>query len=170
MLDKRHLVLYGLAGIALILVIATYAAGRTEDVSDIASTTVPEAPATASAPVIAEVPQPPFALEVVTDPKAQELGLGGRTDIPQNYGMLFVFPNQQTRTFWMKGMLTSIDIIWLSDSGAILGIEDSVSPESYAGGAVFKSPKPVWYVLETRAGEARRLGWEVGDHVPFTLP
>jgi uncharacterized membrane protein (UPF0127 family) len=68
----------------------------------------------------------------------------------------------------MKGMLTSIDIVWLSDTGTILGIEDSVRPESYP--AVFYAPEPVRYVLETRAGEARRQGWTVGTTVPLTLP
>jgi uncharacterized membrane protein (UPF0127 family) len=106
--------------------------------------------------------------EVVTTEAQQERGLGGRADIPQNYGMLFVFSTDQKVGFWMKDMLTSIDIVWLSDNGTILGIEDSVSPDTYP--EAFYPPQPVKYVLETRAGEMRRRGWSVGSRVLLPLP
>ncbi len=61
--------------------------------------------------------------EVVTTQAAQAQGLGGRSDVPENYGMLFVFPTDQRVGFWMKDMQVPIDIIWLSDTGAVLGIE-----------------------------------------------
>lgn len=67
----------------------------------------------------------------------------------------------------MKDMLVPIDIIWLSDEGAILGIEEAVTPESYPD--VFYPPSPVRYVLETRAGEARRMGWEAGTTIILPL-
>ncbi len=79
--------------------------------------------------------------------------------------MLFVFPKEDRYGFWMKDMLTSIDIIWLSDTGSILGIEASASPATYPN--VFYPPEPVRYVLETRAGEAARRGWIVGTVVPL---
>lgn len=106
--------------------------------------------------------------EVVTTEAAQERGLGGRADIPQNYAMLFVFPSDTRIGFWMKDMLAPIDMIWLSDKGTVLGIEDSVAANSYP--KIFYPPQPVKYVLETRAGEARRQGWEVGTKVQLPLP
>lgn len=105
--------------------------------------------------------------EIVTDPIEQERGLGGRTNIPANYGMLFVFPKDGNYGFWMKDMLAPIDIIWLSDSGTILGIEDSVAPSTYP--SVFYPPHPVRYVLETRAGEARTHDWYNRISVPIPL-
>lgn len=110
--------------------------------------------------------------EVVTTQAAQERGLGGRSDVPENYGMLFVFPQDQKVGFWMKDMLVPIDIIWLSDDGRIRGIEDSLSPNTYP--QIFYPSQPVKYVLETRAGEARRRGWKIGTQVtlpaPYALP
>lgn len=82
--------------------------------------------------------------------------------------MLFVFPSDQRTGFWMKDMLTSIDMIWLSDNGTVLGIEDSVAPDTYP--KIFYPPQPVKYVLETRAGEAHRQGWSVGTKVSLPLP
>ena len=101
--------------------------------------------------------------EVVRTPAQQELGLGGRPNIPENYGMLFVFPQEGKPGFWMKGMLTPIDIIWLNDGGRILGVLDTLSPATYP--EAFYPPQPVKYVLETRAGEARRRGWGIGSVV-----
>ena len=106
--------------------------------------------------------------EVVTTEAAQEQGLGGRAVIPDNYAMLFVFAKDDTYGFWMKDMLTSIDMIWLSDNGTIVKIDDSVSPDTYP--AVFYPPQPVKYVLETKAGFAREHGWKVGTKVQLPLP
>ncbi len=106
--------------------------------------------------------------EIVTTDVAQERGLGGPADIPQNYGMLFVFPVAKQYGFWMKDMLTPIDMIWLSDTGKIIAIDASVSPATYP--QAFYPPQPVRFVLETRAGEAARRGWTIGTdvHLPAT--
>jgi|CXWL01.1.fsa_nt_gi uncharacterized membrane protein (UPF0127 family) len=111
---------------------------------------------------------PPIAFEVVTTQEAREKGLGGRTEIPHNYGMLFVFPSAERYGFWMKDMRTPIDIVWLSDNGTILGIEENISPETYP--KPFHPPTPVRYVLEMRAGEAAQKGWSVGARIDLPLP
>ncbi len=109
-----------------------------------------------------------FTYDRVTSPAAQALGLGGREDVPENYGMLFVFTTDGSYGFWMKDMLVPIDIIWLSDTGAILKVDADVATSTYP--TVFYPPQPVRYVLETRAGEAARQGWEAGTQlsIPFT--
>ena len=106
--------------------------------------------------------------EVVTTQRAQELGLGGRTNLPDDYGMLFVFPNADKYGFWMKDMRVPIDIIWLSDTGAIISIDANVSPTTYP--KAFYPPSPVRYVLETRAGLAMAKNWVVGSTVALPPP
>jgi uncharacterized membrane protein (UPF0127 family) len=101
--------------------------------------------------------------EIVTTERAIARGLSGREIIPANYGMLFVFPHHNTCGFWMKGMLASIDIIWLDDDGTIFGVEHEVSPCTFP--KMFYPPIPVRLVLETRAGEARANGLSVGAKV-----
>jgi uncharacterized membrane protein (UPF0127 family) len=81
--------------------------------------------------------------------------------------MLFVFPKADTYGFWMKDMQVPIDIIWLSDQGRILGIEDSIAPSTYP--TTFYPPSPVRYVLEVRAGLAREKGWESGTLLSLPL-
>ena len=105
--------------------------------------------------------------EVVKDTVAQEKGLGGRSAIPDNYGMLFVFPTDGSYGFWMKDMLTSIDMIWITDNGTIIGIASNVSPSSYPN--VFYPPGPVRYVLETKVGLATEKNWTVGTRISLPV-
>ena len=106
-----------------------------------------------------------FYIEYADTVEERTQGLSGRTEIEENYGMLFIFPEPGTYGFWMKDMRISIDILWITENGTIVGIEDSVSPDTYP--TVFRAPVPISYVLETKAGEARRKGWEVGSVLPI---
>src|SRR3989344_718528 len=95
-------------------------------------------------------------------------GLGGKTHLSDNYGMLFPFKNQPyPPVFWMKGMEIPIDIIWIKDN-TIIDIDKSAQPESGISDAQLKrySPdKPVDYVLEVKGGLSDEKGFEVGDSV-----
>lgn len=101
--------------------------------------------------------------EIVTTDEAIARGLGGRTEIPADYGMLFVFDRRCVCGFWMKGMLSAIDILWLDDDGTVCGVVEAIAPETFP--TLFYPPRPVRLVLETRAGEARAKGWGVGTKV-----
>lgn len=106
-------------------------------------------------------------IEVVRTPAERQQGLSNRADIPEDYGMLFVFEEEGDYGFWMKDMLVSIDMLWLADDGAIIGITADVSPDTYP--QTFHPPSPVRYVLETRAGEAQRKGWSIGTKLSLPL-
>ena len=83
---------------------------------------------------------------------AREKGLGGRVNIPSDYGMLFVFQKDGLYGFWMKDMLVPIDIFWLDDKGQVVSIAENVATSSYPN--VFYPTVPARYVLETAAGFA----------------
>ncbi len=159
---KRHHVLYIVITVSLILgliffftpSISSLSYRSTSGQNSIASTTLESGET--------------MDFEVVTTETAQEQGLSGRSLVPENYGMLFVFDHKFRVGFWMKDMLVPIDIIWLSDSGTILGVEDSISPDTYPKSVY--PPEPVRYVLEVRAGEMRRKGWGIGTRIPLPLP
>ena len=109
-----------------------------------------------------------FRYEIADTPAKQELGLGKRPTIEDNYGMMFVFPKADRYGFWMKDMLAPIDIIWLSDNGTVILIDHGVDPGTYPH--VFYPPTPVKYVLETRAGYARDHGLEVDSKIALPPP
>ena len=106
-----------------------------------------------------------FVFERADTEVARVQGLSGRKEVPSNYGLLFVFPTADMYGFWMKDMYVSIDIAWLSEEGVVLAIDENVSPDTFP--QAFYPPRPVRYVLETRAGEMKRQGWGVGDRVPL---
>lgn len=83
----------------------------------------------------------------------REKGLSGRANIPKDYGMLFVFPEDKKYGFWMKEMLVPIDMFWLDDKGQVVSILQDVATSSYPN--VFYPTVPARYVLETVSGFAR---------------
>lgn len=105
-------------------------------------------------------------IEIVDTPEARTQGLSGRAEVPPGYGMLFVFDTTDRYGFWMKDMLTSIDIVWIKDSGEVVGVDANVAPETFP--TVFYAPEPVRYVLEVGAGEAERRNISVGMRI--TVP
>ncbi len=99
-------------------------------------------------------------LEYATTTLAREVGLSGRGSIPNDYGMLFVFPKDAPYGFWMKGMLVPIDIFWLDDKGQVVFIAQDVATSTYPN--VFYPNVPARYVLETAAGFAKVRGIAIG--------
>lgn len=181
---KRHVVLYAWIASALVLVLGislyetsrilsfTYADQQQEQ-AKVASTTeartVPILDQLLSTTTLtAQGSQVPFRYEIVTSTAAQERGLSGRAVIPSDYGLLFVFPKDDTYGFWMKDMEAPIDMLWLSDSGQVIYALANVATSTYPD--VFYPPQPARYVLETRAGESAKRGWTQGAVVPLPLP
>jgi uncharacterized membrane protein (UPF0127 family) len=94
-----------------------------------------------------------LTIQYATTSAERELGLGGRTSIPSNYGMLFVFSQDGYWGFWMKDTLIPLDMFWLNDKGQVVSIAQNVATSSYPN--VFYPSLPALYVLETRAGFAQ---------------
>lgn len=92
-------------------------------------------------------------VELATTTAAREHGLGGRSMIPERYGMLFVFPKDGLYGFWMKDTLVPLDIFWLDSKGQVVSIAPDVATSTYPH--VFYPTMPARYVLETAAGFAR---------------
>ncbi|MCR4333748.1 MAG: DUF192 domain-containing protein [Patescibacteria group bacterium] len=117
------------------------------------------------APVTEQAPEVQFGgvsltLDYATTTVTRELGLGGRTNLPDDYGMLFVFKDADSYGFWMKDMLVPLDIFWLNDQGQVVYIEPDVATSTYPD--VFYPTDPALYVLETAAGFARAHNVTIG--------
>lgn len=70
-------------------------------------------------------------------------------DLPESKGMLFIFENNEPRSFWMANTPLSLDIIFVNNEGEIVRIHHSAQPFSEKN---VKSDKPAKYVIETNAG------------------
>ena len=111
-----------------------------------------------------------FEILIAQTPQQQVDGLAGVTALDSNQGMLFPL-NGYPSSFWMKGMLIDIDIIWIKDN-KVAGINHNVpAPEINTPDADLPSyPAPVsnpQAVLEIAAGQAKVQGIEIGDKVEW---
>lgn len=109
-------------------------------------------------------------VDVADTPDRQVLGLGGRERLGPLEGMLFIYAEKQRHTFWMRGMVIPIDMIWL-DNHTVVHIEHDVPPppagQSEAALPTYRPDAPANFVLELAAGRARALGLRVGDRVRY---
>ncbi len=97
-------------------------------------------------------------------------GLSGSDPLPENTGMLFIFPEDGYPAIWMKDMRFAIDIIWINSEGAIVSIAPGVTPDTYP--QTFKPAQTARYVLEVNAGyaDARNLGVGEMTDIPQKFP
>lgn len=80
----------------------------------------------------------------------QEKGLSGREQLRANEGMLFIFPNEDIVSFWMKDMNFPIDIIWFNKNRQIVDVWENAQPSSYPE---LRTPQSAaQYVLEVPSG------------------
>ena len=61
--------------------------------------------------------------EVASTAAAREKGLMDRDEVPEGTGMLFVFPESDFRSFWMKDTYVSLDIAFFNESYEIVDIQ-----------------------------------------------
>ncbi len=106
--------------------------------------------------------------DIAKDETTRDKGLGGRSSLGVNEGMLFLFPQAGQYGFWMKDMLIPIDLIWIYQ-GKIVGFEQNMQPPvpGTPDNALqqYLPPSPVDEVLELHAGRVSLLQAAVGDQV-----
>ena len=110
-------------------------------------------------------------VDIVDEPATRRQGLSGRESLGDFEGMLFVFDTADYHGIWMKDMQFPIDIIWIGNDLRVVHVEHNISPETFP--AVYTSPEPARFVLETKAYFADTFGIEIGDRlqlVPEQLP
>lgn len=86
-------------------------------------------------------------------------GLSGRTDLPENGGMLFVYDSDRELYFWMKDTNLLLSIAFLLENGKIVSIQNMYPNSSYS----VQSVVPVRYALELPMGAFEKAGVRVGD-------
>lgn len=104
----------------------------------------------------------------VTDEERAK-GLMFRKEIPEDYGMLFIFEEEERHGFWMKNTLIFLDIIWIDSKKRIVHIEENVPPCKRDPCEVYYPSKPALYVLELKGGKAKREDLKIGDLLLFEL-
>jgi uncharacterized membrane protein (UPF0127 family) len=110
-----------------------------------------------------------FTVEIADTAEKQALGLMFRDSLPEDAGMLFIFPNEAPRSFWMKNTRISLDIMYFDKELRLVSISADTKPCRVKRCPSYPSVAPAMYVLELNAGMAEELGVGVGDRLVLKL-
>ncbi|MBC7319705.1 DUF192 domain-containing protein [bacterium] len=103
-------------------------------------------------------------IEIANRPELWSFGLMFREDIPLEYGMLFIFPDDEDGGFWMKNTYIPLDIAFIDSNKTIFNIQRML-PCTDENCPVYYSPKPYRYALEVKAGFFERFGFREGSKI-----
>jgi len=106
----------------------------------------------------------PFMLEVANTPELRRRGLMGRRTLDPDRGMLFVWPDNALRLFWMKDTPLPLDILFFDAGGYLVHQHRQAQPLSEES---ISSLVPVKYVVELLGGEAQRRQMGLSSQLLF---
>lgn len=105
-------------------------------------------------------------IEIADNDYETQTGLMYRTELGKNQGMLFIFPNTDYRSFYMKNTKIPLDIIYIGEDKSIVSFQKNAKPldeTSLPSNALAK------YVLEINAGLSDQWQLAVGDKITFEV-
>ncbi len=91
-------------------------------------------------------------------------GLMNLNKLPENFGMLFEFEENQIITMWMKNTRISLDMIFIDENDVIVNVETRTKPYSLD---IISSRKEARKVLEINGGLVEKFAIEVGQRVKY---
>ncbi len=110
-----------------------------------------------------------FTVELAETSDKQALGLMFRESLPDDHGMLFLFPREAKRSFWMKNTRIPLDIFYFDEDLALVSVSENTPPCRTQRCPNYPSAGPAKYVLELNAGKAAELGARPGDVLELHL-
>ncbi|HUD70903.1 MAG TPA: DUF192 domain-containing protein [Dongiaceae bacterium] len=111
-----------------------------------------------------------IAAEIADTREREMYGYMYRPEVPEDEGMVFVYPESGWHSFWMKNTLVPLDILWLDETFRILHMETPAPPCKADPCPSFGPMRASRYVVETRAGTAAREGLKIGDRLGIVFP
>lgn len=99
--------------------------------------------------------------EVADSGRERSRGLMGRESLPAAHGMLFVYPEEERLSFWMRDTPLPLSVAFIDAEKRIVDIQ-RMQPESRER---HTSAEPAMYALEMERGYFDEHDIEVGDEV-----
>ena len=110
-----------------------------------------------------------FLVELAETQEKQALGLMFRDSLPPDHGMLFIFPGESRRSFWMKNTRIPLDILYFNSNLELVSMAENARPCRTRSCPGYPSEGPAKYVLELNSGKAAELGVTAGDVLELHL-
>jgi uncharacterized protein len=102
-----------------------------------------------------------LTVEIAATPDTMARGLMYREHLPDDHGMLFIWPADQIVAMWMKNTLIPLSVAFIGSDFHVLNIAD-MEPHSRQ---VHPSHGPARYALELNQGWFARYGVEAGSRI-----
>ena len=107
-------------------------------------------------------------VRIARTPEERAYGLMGRTYLPPDHGMLFVFDRLQTGGFWNKNTLIPLDVGFYDAAGRLIEVQ-ALRSIFETDGHVERTPTPSTpyrFALETNRGWFASQGLRRGGLLP----
>lgn len=101
-----------------------------------------------------------YHVEIADTQQLRSRGFMDRVSIPRDTGMVFIWPDERVRQFWMMNTPVSLDILFFDKNRRLAYIHERAKPYSPSR---IRSFIPSQYVVELRAGEVARHGIGLGS-------
>src|SRR5512134_374723 len=120
-----------------------------------------EAPQTGLPVIEIELAGHKLEVEVAATPDTRSIGLMHRRMLPENRGMLFVFPEPSIYSMWMANTHIPLSVAYLDPQGRVINIRDMppLTHSSFAAGG------DALYAIETNQGWFAKRGIGPGTAV-----
>lgn len=105
-------------------------------------------------------------IEIADNEYQTQTGLMYRDSMEDNQGMLFIFPNEAPRSFYMKNTRIPLDIIYISADSTIVSFQENAKPFDETS---LPSNAAAKFVLEINAGLSNKWNIKVGDKILFGI-
>ncbi|MEW7291094.1 DUF192 domain-containing protein [Aquimarina sp. 2304DJ70-9] len=103
-------------------------------------------------------------IEIADDDYQIQTGLMYRKSMQNDRGMLFIFPEEAPRSFYMKNTEFALDIIFIDSKNKVVSIQKNAKPLDESS---LPSKGPAQYVLEVNSGLTDTWNLKTGDSISF---
>ncbi|QED38920.1 DUF192 domain-containing protein [Antarcticibacterium arcticum] len=104
-------------------------------------------------------------IEIADTPYERETGLMYRKSLGENQGMLFIYSNEASRSFYMKNTYIPLDLIFYNKDSIVVSFHENAVPLTETS---IPSNFPAQFILELNAGKVEEWNIETGDKIRFT--
>lgn len=108
-------------------------------------------------------------VEVANTSSERKQGLMYRRNLAEDRGMIFIYPEEGNRSFWMKNTHVPLDIIFVDADGSVINVEqaDPQPRTSDENLERYRSKRAAKYVIEVNQGFSRENNIKRGSEVSF---
>jgi len=110
-----------------------------------------------------------YYVEYADTEEERSRGLMWRDTLQDDEGMLFLYNQETTPSFWMKNTLIPLDMLFIGSDLIVKHIVANTEPCKATAKKCdfYKADEPIQYVLEINGGQTENRGIKEGDSVSF---